>query len=134
VQKTPLTFQCPSAQSCDDLVSALVAWDKSASLGSMPYLYQGVFLGSHGEITALWADSPMAKAGVKTGEVIWSIKTDTDKPQGKGTLEKTLDSLDPGPCDLYVVTSDDWRQAADSQAANGVDMNPMRKKLIMTVP
>jgi hypothetical protein len=49
-------------------------------------------------------------------------------------LEKAIDSLDPDPCDLYVITADQARQAADSQAANGVEMNPMRKKVILNVP
>ena len=136
--KKPLTIQCDSAVDLERLVSALefyirLSGHNAAPLTGLPYLNQGLRLNKDGVVTTLWADSPIAKAGLVLGDVPWSVGTKTDHPQSKAVLEAGLQSLASGSNDLYYVTADGWKRARKASDPNDPDsFRPLRRKVSLT--
>ena len=116
-QNTPLIFQCATAENCDALVSALEAWarkgrdGKEISIGSMPYLGQGMALDSGGKVATLWEGGPAQEAGLVLGDYPWSLEQDSNNQKGLEAMEADLENLTPGPHGLYVVSSAEWYRA-----------------------
>lgn len=124
--KKPVLFQCNSGEDLKDLVTAMEYWVKRESEGEyadilgLPYLYQGLVPGEKGAITALWAGSPVYKAGLKLGDVLWSVGHLSGERGRPNDLTQALDDLSPGKRDLFVQP--------------GGDENAPRKKLELKVP
>jgi hypothetical protein len=47
------------------------------ALAGMPYPSQGLVLGGEGLVEKLWANSPIDKAGVQLGDMVWSLEKNT---------------------------------------------------------
>jgi len=138
--KKPLTIQCLSAENMERLITAL-EFRLKASRGTvvpivaMPYLYQGLRLNNDGQVTTLWADSPMDKAGLKLGEYVWSLQTNTPNQQRKADLEAQLQSLAPGQYPIYEVTASSWKRGVTDMKTYQLDtFNPLRHKAILITP
>jgi len=162
--KKPLTIQCDSAMDLERLVSALEFYIKlsghnAAPLTGLPYLNQGVRLDNDGQITTLWGNSPIDKAGLVLGDFIWSVGTKTDHQQNKAVLESALQALNTngnineplaqpshgsrlvastqvsGSNDLYYVTAKGWKMALANKVADDPDsFRPLRRKVSIIVP
>jgi hypothetical protein len=136
--KKPLIIQTNSAANLERLVSAL-EFDLKNSRGTyapitgLPYLNQGLRLASDGKITTLWADSPMDKAGVKLGEIAWSLNQNTKQQQPVANLITGLQTLAPGMYDFYLVTTAEWAKALHDRDYNhSYSFNPARQKVLLT--
>jgi hypothetical protein len=139
--KKPFVVQCDKAVDLNHLVSAMEFWIKSAEngkavpLASMPYSNQGLRLNNASEITALWADSPAGKTGLKWGDIVWSLDENPANPQNKTNLEKVLSALSPGDHTLNTLTTADWQKAKnDYYNGSGKVFNPLRTAVKMSVP
>jgi hypothetical protein len=135
----PFVVQCESQADLNHLVSALEFWIRAAQNGKavpvvgMPYPEQGLWLKDKNEVVALWADSPADKAGLKFGDVLWSIDQDTTEQQHRDQMEKALQSLTTGEHSLYLVRAAEWRSAKEAESTSHT-FNPERAILKLTTP
>jgi hypothetical protein len=137
--KKPLTIQCDSAVDLERLVSALEFYIKlsghnAAPHTGLPYLNQGLRLNKDGVVTTLWADSPMAKAGLVLGDYLWSLEKYTEHQQSKSELEAGLQALTPGSHIIFKVTDDGWKRALANKVTDDPDsFRPLRRKVSLQV-
>jgi hypothetical protein len=106
-----------------------------APINSLPYPSQGVILGGDNKVEMLWAGNPADKTGVVLGDHLWSLDKNMDSQQGRGDLEKGLQTLAPGQHSLSVVNPKVWNKAEDEEknTATG-DFNPTRRQMELDVP
>ena len=139
--KKPFIVQCPTKEGLSHLVSAFEFWIGAAGAGrkapvtGMPYLFQGLWVNNESKVTAIWADSPASQAGLRFGDVIWSLGADAGQLQKNQDLEAGLQSLTPGRHDLYVVTSADWGDRVPVKDIRNVRaFKVKRRKMEIVVP
>jgi hypothetical protein len=138
--KKPMTFQCSTESDCAHLVSALEYWlrpthgGKDVPITGMPYLTQGLRTMDNITVATIWADSPADKAGLKLGDIVWSLDTNPDSWVGKDSMERELQALSYGRHILYAVPAADWAKAKDEQLRDpSATFNPTRKGLVIKV-
>ena len=139
--KKPFIVQCPTKEGLSHLVSAFEFWIGAAGAGrkapvtSMPYLFQGLWVNNESKVTAIWADSPASQAGLRFGDVIWSLGADAGQLQKNQDLVAGLQSLTPGQHDLYVVTPADWGDRVPIKDIRNVRaFKVKRRKMEIAVP
>ncbi len=138
--KKPFAVQCNSEDDLVHLVSGAEFWvrnaqgGKNAPIGALPCLYQGLLIGSEGEVTGTWDDSPIAKAGLKPGDHIWSVDSNPGTRMGNEELLSKLQSLPPGQHALYVVDPGEWVKGMAGPRNRTWVFNPKRAKLELAVP
>ncbi len=139
--KKPFIVQCPTKEGLSHLVSAFEFWIGAAGAGpkapvtGMPYLFQGLWVNNESKVTAVWADSPASQAGLRFGDVIWSLEADATQLQKNQDLEAGLQSLTPGQHDLYVVTPADWGDRVPIKDIRNVRaFKVKRQKMEIVVP
>jgi len=131
--KYPLTIQCASTDDLENLVSTLEYFIRHSRLshdaqpGGMPYPTQGLVLRDQNQVEKLWVGSPVGKAGLKLGDVIWSLDKNSQDQQDRKALESGLQALTPGPHNLYMVNPADFAQAQnDVSFGRARTFNPKR--------
>ncbi len=138
--KIPMTLQCASTDDLENLVSTMEYFIRHSRLahdaqpGGMPYPAQGVRLSNDCVVEKLWADSPMANAGLGLRDMIWSMETNAaDQPDHKKLLAD-LAGLSPGSHAVFVVSPADRDQAqGDVSFGRARNFNPKRRKVILTI-
>jgi len=132
-----LVVQCNTPNNLNHLVSAFEYFIKAAQgkyvpVTGMPYLNQGMVLGDQGKVTALWANSPAADAGLTFADHVWSVQGNQE--QKGADLESALNSLPSGKQTINVVAPADWQAAEmkESKAKNG-QFNPKLTKFGLVV-
>ncbi len=137
--KKPITVQCASVEDLGHLVSGLEFWvrnaqgGKNAPIGGLPYLYQGLLLGSEGEVIGTWDNSPIAKTGFMPGDHIWSVDSNPGMRMGNEELLSSLQDLSPGPHALFVVDPGEWVKGMTGPRNRTWVFNPKRVKLQLLV-
>src|SRR5665213_351249 len=136
--KYPFSIQCATAENLEHLVSTMEYFIRNSRLGhdtaltGMPYPSQGLVLTNDCLVNKLWADSPMDKAGVKLGDMIWSLEKNTQIPQERKDLETQLAAMGPGQHSFYVANNADFTQAQGDVAFHRASsLNPKRKKMYL---
>jgi len=137
--KEPLTIQCSSPADLKHLVSTMEYFIRASrlahdtALAGMPYPHQGVRLNNQCLVEVLWANSPMAKAGVKLGDMVWSVDNNAGLPPQREKLEVALQTLTSGSHAFYIVSPAD-RDAGLVQmnAAHTNAFNPKRHNVMLT--
>ena len=139
--KKPFTVQCASEDELRHLVSALEFWIGAAGKGrqapitGMPYLSQGLRLDEIGRVAVLWVGSSADRAGLKIGDVLWSLDTDAGQLKAKADLEAALETLPPGPHELYVVTPADLDKGRTAKNIRFYRPSSLkRRKMELVVP
>jgi hypothetical protein len=137
--KKPLTVQCVTAENLERLISDLkfklkTSRGTTAPITSMPYLYQGLRFDKELVVTTLWVDSPIDKAGLVLGDVVWSLEKITESQSSKTELEAELQSLTSGPHVLYKVTAEGWKRALDDLKSSRTDsFRPLRRTVHLNI-
>ncbi|HXL73252.1 MAG TPA: hypothetical protein VN963_06455, partial [bacterium] len=86
-------------------------------------------------VEKLWADSPMGKAGVALGDMVWSLEKNAFYPPGRKKLEAGLNGLQPGPHALFIAANADFIKAqGDVSFKRAGSLNPKRASLIVEIP
>jgi hypothetical protein len=131
--KNPLTIQCANTEDLENLVSAMEYFIRHSRLAhdaqpaGMPYPAQGLRLIGQNQVENLWAGSPADKAGLKLGDVIWSLDVNAPYLQDRKTLLAGLQSLTPGSHTLYMVNPADLAKAQGDVAFHRASsLNPKR--------
>ncbi len=107
--KKAITIECSSVENLRRLLSALEYWIKSAKGGEkapitgLPYLHQGVLFTEKSGAAVLWVGSPVEKAGLRLGDVVWSLDKANSSKMKSFDLEKALNKLTAGKHDLDVL-------------------------------
>ena len=134
--KVALTIQCASTDDLKHLVSTMEYFIRNSRLGhdtalaGMPYPTQGVRLTNGCLVNWLWADSPMAKAGVKLGDMVWSVEKNAGLPPEREKLEAQLGALTSGPHDLFLVSPADREKGLVlMNQSHTTTFNPKRQKV-----
>ena len=141
--KYPLTIQCNSTDDLRHLVSAMEYFIRNSRLSpsggglghdtpltGMPYPNQGLVLTNACVVEKLWADSPMDKAGVQLGDMVWSTDKNAPLPPERKTLETILAGLTPGSHDLYLVSPEERNKAQIlMNQTHSSNFNPKRRKV-----
>jgi hypothetical protein len=108
--------------------------DHDVQPGGMPYPTQGVRLSNDCVVEKLWAQSPMANAGVGLGEMIWSVDINAYYPPDRKKLEAALAGLTPGAHNLFLASHSDWDQAQSDVAFHRASsLNPKRRKAVLSI-
>ncbi|HXL73650.1 MAG TPA: hypothetical protein VN963_08510, partial [bacterium] len=103
-------------------------------LTGMPYLHQGLVFNNQGMVEKLWSNSPMDKAGVPLGDMVWSVDKNAPLPPEQKKLETQLDALTSGPHDLFLVSPVDRDKAIVQMNQDHTNnFNPKRQKVALTV-
>ena|GEM_PF-1290132 len=138
--KVALTIQCASTDDLKHLVSTMEYFIRNSRLGhdtalaGMPYPTQGVRLTNGCLVNWLWADSPMAKAGVKLGDMVWSVEKNAGLPPEREKLEAQLGALTSGPHDLFLVSPADREKGLVlMNQTHTNNFNPKRHKVLLTL-
>ena len=138
--KNPLTIQCARPEDLEHLVSTMEYFIRSSRLAhdaqpaGLPYPNQGLVLSNDCRVEKLWADSPMDKAGLKLGDMIWSLDKNAGLQPERKSLETQLASLTPGPHNLFVVSpSDRDKGIIIMNQTHSSNFNPKRHKMILIV-
>jgi hypothetical protein len=105
--------------------------DRDAALAGMPYPSQGFCLDEHW-VNKLWAGSPMDKAGVKLGDLIWSLDKDTESPQDTKKMLTQLAA--PGDHDLFIYSPANPDNGAERNEFHAGNFSPKRRKVALTRP
>ncbi|HXL72900.1 MAG TPA: hypothetical protein VN963_04675, partial [bacterium] len=136
--KNALTFQCASADDLKHLVSTMQYFIRHSRLGhdtalaGMPYPAQGVRLNNDCVVEKLWAQSPLSRAGVGLGDMVWSVEKNGYYPPREKDLETQLASLPPGSHNLFIVSPADRGQAQKEMTVNHSNVfNPKRIKVVL---
>ncbi len=137
--KKPFAVQCESVEDLAHLVSGSEFWvrnaqgGKNAPIGPLPYLYQGLLMGSDGEVTGTWDNSPIAKAGLVPGDHIWSVDSNPGMRMGNEELLSSLQDLSPGPHALFVVDPGEWVKGMSGPRNRTLVFNPKKTRLPLLV-
>jgi hypothetical protein len=138
--KEPLTIQCSTPEDLKHLVSTMEYFIRASrlahdtALAGMPYPSQGMRLNNQCLVEALWANSPMDKAGVKLGDMIWSLEKDAPLQPERKNLEAALQTLTPGSHALYIVSPANRDKGLVQMNANHTNVfNPKRLKVVLRV-
>ncbi len=138
--KNPLTIQCSSAEDLEHLVSTMEYFIRSSRLAhdaqpaGLPYPNQGLVLTNDCLADKLWADSPMDKAGIKLGDMIWSADKNAGLQPERKPLETQLSALTSGSHNLFVVSpSDRDKEMIEMNQTHSSNFNPKRRKVLLTI-
>jgi hypothetical protein len=138
--KYPFTIQCHSPEDLQHLVSTMEYFIRNSRLGhdtpltGLPYPNQGLVLTNNCVVEKLWADSPMDKAGVKLGDMIWSTDKNAGLQPERKALETQLSALTSGPHNLFVVSPEDREKGIILMNQTHTSyFNPKRRKITLTV-
>jgi hypothetical protein len=137
--KNPLTIQCASPEDLEHLVSTMQYFIRSSrlthdtALTGMPYPSQGLRLNNGCVVEKLWTGSPMEKAGVHLGDMIWSVEKNAGLPPERKALETQLSALTASAHNLFVVSPLDREKAQIEMNQNHTSsLNPKRRKVEFT--
>ena len=161
--KEPLTIQCSTPADLKHLVSTMEYFIRASrlahdtALAGMPYPSQGLRLNNQCLVEVLWANSPMAnavsdmetaqpnhvaqlgasqqvKAGVKLGDMVWSVDQNASLPPERKNLEAQLGALTAGSHDLFLASPTDREKGlVQMNQTHTTYFNPKRRKVILTV-
>ncbi len=138
--KNPLTLQCASAEDLEHLVSTMQYFIRNSRLGhdttlaGMPYPHQGLRLNDQCLVEVLWANSPVDKAGLTLGNMVWSLEKNTSLPPDREKLESQLSAMTSGPHDLYIVSPADRDAGLVQMNANHTNnFDPKRQKFVLAI-
>jgi hypothetical protein len=136
--KYPLTIQCATADDLEHLVSTMQYFIRHSrlahdtALAGMPYPNQGLRLNDECLVGVLWSNSPVDKAGVNLGDMVWSVDKNAEDQPDRKKLEAQLGALTSGPHDLYIVSPKDRNAGlVQMNAANSNVFNPKRHKVVL---
>jgi len=138
--KYPLTIQCSTPADLKHLVSTMEYFIRASrlahdtALAGMPYPHQGVRLNNPCLVEVLWANSPVAKAGLKLGDMVWSVEQNAGLAPQQEKLEAQLAALAPGQHPVYIVSPADRDAGLVQMNANhSNNFNPKRQKVVLSV-
>jgi S1-C subfamily serine protease len=100
------------------------------ALAGMPYPNQGLRLNNQCLVEVLWANSPANQAGLKLGDMVWSLEKDALLQPERKNLEAALQALTSGPHTLYIVSPADRDKGLVQMNQDHTNyFNPKRHKL-----
>jgi hypothetical protein len=134
--KEPLTIQCSTPADLKHLVSTMEYFIRASrlahdtALAGMPYPNQGLRLNNQCLVEVLWANSPANQAGLKLGDMVWSLEKDALLQPERKNLEAALQALTSGPHTLYIVSPADRDKGLVQMNQDHTNyFNPKRHKL-----